>query len=127
MAEAGGGAAVWSGAGLTQEELMHKDECIVVDDTDCVVGHQSKAACHRFLPAQPQGILHRAFSVFLFNPQGELLLQQRAADKITFPEVRNVGFSGGRTAVSVARRKTLILRFATFASLYPTPSHSQTQ
>ena len=79
MAEAGGGAAVWSGAGLTQEELMHKDECIVVDDTDCVVGHQSKAACHRFLPAQPQGILHRAFSVFLFNPQGELLLQQRAA------------------------------------------------
>jgi hypothetical protein len=31
------------------------------------------------------GLLHRAFSVFLFNTQGQLLLQQRAAAKITFP------------------------------------------
>lgn len=30
-------------------------------------------------------MLHRAFSVFLFNTQGELLLQQRAGVKITFP------------------------------------------
>lgn len=29
--------------------------------------------------------LHRAFSVFLFNSEGKLLLQQRSADKITFP------------------------------------------
>jgi isopentenyl-diphosphate delta-isomerase len=29
--------------------------------------------------------LHRAFSVFLFNPEGKLLLQQRADAKITFP------------------------------------------
>lgn len=33
-----------------------------------------------------QGMLHRAFSVFLFNSKGELLLQQRAPEKITFPE-----------------------------------------
>lgn len=32
-----------------------------------------------------QGMLHRAFSVFLFNTKGELLLQQRADAKITFP------------------------------------------
>lgn len=32
-----------------------------------------------------QGMLHRAFSVFLFDSQGRLLLQQRAAEKITFP------------------------------------------
>lgn len=32
-----------------------------------------------------QGLLHRAFSVFLFNSQNQLLLQQRAAEKITFP------------------------------------------
>jgi isopentenyl-diphosphate delta-isomerase type 1 len=32
-----------------------------------------------------EGLLHRAFSVFLFNERGELLLQQRAAAKITFP------------------------------------------
>lgn len=32
------------------------------------------------------GLLHRAFSVFLFRPSdGRLLLQQRAAEKITFP------------------------------------------
>lgn len=33
------------------------------------------------------GRLHRAFSVFLFNRKGELLLQQRSAEKITFPEM----------------------------------------
>ena len=31
------------------------------------------------------GMLHRAFSVFLFNSDGQLLLQQRADAKITFP------------------------------------------
>ena len=30
-------------------------------------------------------MLHRAFSVFLFNNENELLLQQRSAAKITFP------------------------------------------
>lgn len=35
----------------------------------------------------PVGHLHRAFSVFLFDNQDRLLLQQRAADKITFPSV----------------------------------------
>ena len=34
-----------------------------------------------------KGLLHRAFSVFLFNPQTKkLLLQQRATEKITFPD-----------------------------------------
>lgn len=31
-----------------------------------------------------KGLLHRAFSVFLFNSEGKLLLQQRSKDKITF-------------------------------------------
>jgi isopentenyl-diphosphate delta-isomerase len=31
------------------------------------------------------GLLHRAFSVFLFNTKGELLMQQRAPEKITYP------------------------------------------
>lgn len=46
-------------------------------------------ACHlcRFVEGQPEGRLHRAFSVFLFNSRNELLLQQRAASKITFPGV----------------------------------------
>lgn len=77
---------LWDGA-ATQEELMHKDECILVDDADTIIGHASKYDSHRFTPTQPNGILHRAFSVFLFNSQGKLLLQQRAASKITFPNV----------------------------------------
>jgi len=34
-----------------------------------------------------KGLLHRAFSVFLFNTKNQLLLQQRAAEKITFPDM----------------------------------------
>lgn len=53
-----------------------------------LVGSSSKAECHKFnQPGQPAGQLHRAFSVFLFNERGQLLLQQRARHKITFPGV----------------------------------------
>jgi isopentenyl-diphosphate delta-isomerase len=34
-----------------------------------------------------QGLLHRAFSVFLFDSDNKLLLQQRASEKITFPDM----------------------------------------
>lgn len=34
-----------------------------------------------------QGLLHRAFSVFLFDSKNRLLLQQRASEKITFPDM----------------------------------------
>ena len=34
-----------------------------------------------------QGLLHRAFSCFLFDSQNRLLLQQRASEKITFPDM----------------------------------------
>src|SRR5690242_4108078 len=34
-----------------------------------------------------KGLLHRAFSVFLFDQQNRLLLQQRASEKITFPDM----------------------------------------
>src|SRR5436190_15764842 len=34
-----------------------------------------------------QGLLHRAFSVFLFDSNKRLLLQQRASEKITFPDM----------------------------------------
>ena len=66
---------------------MVKDECVLVDEGDVVTGHANKYTSHRFLPAQPRGLLHRAFSVFLFDPRGRLLLQQRASSKITFPSV----------------------------------------
>eukprot|EP00300_Choanocystis_sp_HF-7_P015024 c18910_g1_i2.p1 GENE.c18910_g1_i2~~c18910_g1_i2.p1 ORF type:complete len:691 (+),score=152.13 c18910_g1_i2:46-2118(+) len=71
----------------SQEEFMQLDQCIVVDENDVVIGAASKKDSHTFNAAQPRGKLHRAFSVFLFDPQGRLLLQQRAASKITFPNV----------------------------------------
>jgi isopentenyl-diphosphate Delta-isomerase len=80
-------AAQW-GAGLSQDDLMIRDECIAVSPNDEILGHTTKLEAHRFDdPRHPNGVLHRAFSVFLFNSEGKLLLQQRAADKITFPSV----------------------------------------
>ena len=35
------------GAGLSQEELMLKDECILVDDSDRITGHANKYNSHR--------------------------------------------------------------------------------
>ncbi len=52
------------------------EELILVDRNDNEIGHISKADAH-----DGDGILHRAFSLFLFNEAGELLLQQRAPAK----------------------------------------------
>jgi isopentenyl-diphosphate delta-isomerase len=49
------------------------DTLILVDEQDNEVGSCEKADCH-----VGQGKLHRAFSVFLFNPDGKILLQQRS-------------------------------------------------
>lgn len=76
-----------AGAG-TQQDFLLKDTCILVDDKDVVQGSASKYDCHRFVQETPTGALHRAFSVFLFDSQNRLLLQQRASSKVTFPEVR---------------------------------------
>ncbi len=56
------------------------EELILVDEQDNEVGFGSKASCH-----DGTGMLHRAFSLFLFNTSGELLLQQRGADKRLWP------------------------------------------
>jgi isopentenyl-diphosphate delta-isomerase len=83
------GAAA-AAAAKAQEELdkeqqrMMEEECILVNDKDEVLGSASKRVCHAMTNIR-KGMLHRAFSVFLFNSRGELLLQQRSAAKITFP------------------------------------------
>jgi isopentenyl-diphosphate delta-isomerase len=56
------------------------DALILVDESDREVGHLSKSECH-----DGSGVLHRAFSLLIFNPQGELLLQQRATSKRLWP------------------------------------------
>lgn len=53
---------------------------ILVDDQDQEIGHQDKLNCHT-----GKGILHRAFSLFIFNDAGELLLQQRSVHKHLWP------------------------------------------
>ena len=51
------------------------ENVILVNEQDQVVGSMAKMEAHI------EGELHRAFSIFIFNSQAELLLQQRAADK----------------------------------------------
>ena len=54
---------------------MEKDKVILVNEHDDMVGVMEKMEAHR------QGLLHRAFSIFIFNSKGEMLLQQRAISK----------------------------------------------
>ncbi|XP_076233699.1 isopentenyl-diphosphate delta isomerase isoform X2 [Calliopsis andreniformis] len=66
------------------QEAALEERCILVDELDKPIGEATKRDCHT-VNADGQVPLHRAFSVFLFNNKGELLLQQRSATKVTFP------------------------------------------
>lgn len=61
-----------------------QERCILVDEMDQRIGDASKRDCH-IVGEKGHVALHRAFSVFLFNQKGELLLQKRSGTKITFP------------------------------------------
>ena len=54
---------------------MLEQDVILVDEQDKPVGSMKKMEAHQ------KGLLHRAFSVFIFNSGGEMLLQQRAKNK----------------------------------------------
>ncbi|KAI9847772.1 MAG: isopentenyl-diphosphate delta-isomerase idi1 [Thelocarpon superellum] len=74
-------------AGYDEEQIRLMDEvCIVLDEDDKPIGSASKKVCH-LMKNINQGLLHRAFSVFLFDSKNRLLLQQRATEKITFPDM----------------------------------------
>lgn len=68
---------------LTKDEVVSSDlePLILVDANDEEVGFLDKSACH-----DGNGTLHRAFSLFIFNPQGELLIHQRASAKRLWPD-----------------------------------------
>jgi isopentenyl-diphosphate delta-isomerase len=53
---------------------------IVVDKHDTIIDYKSKIDCH-----QGDGILHRAFSIFIFNDDGQLILQKRSNKKWLWP------------------------------------------
>ncbi|MBU7017970.1 MAG: isopentenyl-diphosphate Delta-isomerase [Theionarchaea archaeon] len=51
------------------------ERVILVDENDKEIGSEEKIEAHK------TGKLHRAFSIFIFNSKGEMLLQQRALHK----------------------------------------------
>lgn len=86
-----------------QSRLMD-ERCILVDEQDNAIGAVDKKTCSFLVRCQVcytlhpttghlmeninKGLLHRAFSAFIFRPSdGKLLLQQRATEKITFPDM----------------------------------------
>ncbi len=58
---------------------MIEEQVILVNEKDEQLGLMSKMEAHE------KAMLHRAFSVFIFNKKGELLLQQRAKEKYHSP------------------------------------------
>ena len=58
---------------------LREEQVVLVDEHDQKVGLMSKLEAHQ------RAVLHRAFSVFVFNDNGALLLQQRAAHKYHSP------------------------------------------
>lgn len=67
---------------LTKSDIVSSEQerLIVVDSDDRELGALDKSACH-----DGGGVLHRAFSAFVFNHERELLIQQRAPAKRLWP------------------------------------------
>jgi isopentenyl-diphosphate delta-isomerase len=67
---------------MAREEIVSNasEELILVDENDREIGSEAKSTCH-----EGNGILHRAFSIFVFNREDELLLQQRSGSKPLWP------------------------------------------
>ncbi|KAF8359438.1 idi-1, partial [Pristionchus pacificus] len=78
---AGGLSRQMSSSSAAQEAYLDADNCLVVDESDRIVGGATKRQAHHRSTVQ----LHRAFSVFAFTPDRQLILQKRAATKVTFP------------------------------------------
>ena len=59
-----------------------EERCILVDEFDKPLGEATKKNCH-LINKEGSVPLHRAFSVFLFNERGDLLLQKRSSTKVS--------------------------------------------
>jgi isopentenyl-diphosphate delta-isomerase type 1 len=77
---------------------------VLVDEQNRPIGEAPKASVHT-----GDTPLHRGFSVFLFDRQGRLLLQQRSHSKMTWPLVWSNSCCGhprlGESSVDAARRR----------------------
>ncbi len=67
---------------MARDEIVSSasEELILVDELDREIGCRAKSECHA-----GQGILHRAFSIFVFNADRHLLLQKRSPEKPLWP------------------------------------------
>ncbi|MEO7455509.1 MAG: isopentenyl-diphosphate Delta-isomerase [Gemmatimonadaceae bacterium] len=79
------------------------EQMILVDENDVPIGTAEKMAVHR------AGMLHRAFSVFVFHPDGRLLMQRRADGKYHSPGLWSNSACGhprpGEDTCAAARRR----------------------
>lgn len=82
---------------------MVEEQVILVDTNDNQIGLMPKMEAHE------KAVLHRAFSVFIFNDNGELMLQQRASEKYHSPlEWTNTCCShqrDGETSLEAGKRR----------------------
>jgi isopentenyl-diphosphate delta-isomerase len=82
---------------------VSEENVVLIDEEDRELGIGEKLAVHR------TGELHRAFSVFAFNPAGELLLQRRALGKYHSPGLWTNSACGhprpGETTEAAAARR----------------------
>ena len=60
---------------------MAEEHVILVNEKDQEIGLMPKLEAHQ------KAVLHRAFSIFIFNSENELMLQQRASDKYHSPNL----------------------------------------
>lgn len=81
----------------------NREQVILVDGDDRGIGYMEKLAAHR------EGLLHRAFSVFIFDGDGRLLLQRRALGKYHSPGLWSNTCCGhprpGEDTLSAAQRR----------------------
>ena len=68
---------------MHENEVVSFDDelLIVVDQENNILDYRSKRDCHR-----GEGVLHRAFSIFIFNANEQLILQQRSDQKLLWPQ-----------------------------------------
>lgn len=73
---------------VLQETALNTEHCILVNEEDKVIGNSSKKDCH-LVDKKGDIKLHRAFSVFLFNTNGDMLLQKRSKYKVKNSSLMN--------------------------------------
>jgi isopentenyl-diphosphate delta-isomerase len=96
--------------------MLKQEQVVLVDALDNPLGVMEKMEAHE------KGLLHRAFSVFLFNAKGEMLLQKRALGKYHSPGLwTNTCCSHPRPGelVGDAAKRRLVEEMGIFTSIEP--------